>query len=180
MGVGTFGQQMGKAQQAVAHEQRFGQLTEMVQKNPHAFGGITALSPYLGNFVNQLVLEDQLSPQERVVRTQVLTEAAGLLNEIYGAALSAGENVRALGWVPDEKDISSGRVMEKLQAAMAWQRAKAGSYGVGVENAARGTFAQPQPSAPPPASAPAAPGAPGTQQSPIRVERRNQTIKVPY
>jgi len=178
----TLDKQAEGAQKALAGVGRMEYLMQRVKQNPRAFGGLTSLAQYTGNWAGSRITAAQLSPQEQQVRGEVLREAAQVVNELYGAALSLGEQSRATGFVPDAGDTPD-IVMNKLHAAVNWARMKSQEHGQGILNAAQ---ARNQYGAPPPAAQ--APAGRGTADSPITVRPKRRStdqapqgaVEVPY
>jgi hypothetical protein len=182
MSQASLDKQAEVAQKAISSVNRMEYLVGRVKSNPRAFGGLSSLAPYTGSWAGTRLVAKQLSPQEQQVRGEVLREAASLVNELYGAALSAGEATRAGGFVPDAGDPPDV-VMNKLHAGINWAKMKSQEHGSGVLSAAqaRQSYGQ-QPAAPQ-----QTPGR-GTADSPIRVTprgagaapQRDNAIEVPY
>lgn len=135
MSQATLDKQATAIQTAMASGARSKSLLAQVQANPRAFGGIAALSGLTGQFAGQRILEKNLTPQERQVRGAVLREAAGIINDLYGAALTANEEKRASGFVSNPSDPPE-IIMDKLMAAISWADSKANQYGAQMRGTA--------------------------------------------
>src|SRR5262245_13399651 len=166
----TLDKQATAVQEAMASSRRTSDLLARVRENPRAFGGMASLAPYTGTFAGARITEKNLSPAERAVRNDVLREAAQVVNDLYGAALSAGEEKRASAFVPNPQDPPEV-VMDKLQAAMRWANSKSSMYGTGVRGAAEARMGGT------PAAAPAAPAEPAPTPAPATSGRRTVTVK---
>jgi len=101
----------------------------VVKANPGAFSADKVNSararshvPFIGDQMATAVF----TPEENTVRAQVAQEAAAVINKFYGAALSAGENVRANTFAPGPNDTLE-QLLPKLEAAKAWAMTKRGS-----------------------------------------------------
>lgn len=131
----TFDKNVGEAQKALASASRADALLTMVDKNPEAFGikaqAVSMLPQAVQGRVGAMVLDKDTLTN----RAEILRQAAMEINELYGAALSLGEQARANSFLPN-KDDSPEVLIAKLKAARDWARQNAKSYGVGAQNAA--------------------------------------------
>jgi hypothetical protein len=61
------------------------------------------------------------TPEENTLRAKVARESAMIINELYGAALSAGESTRAATFAPNPEDTID-MLIPKLNAAVDWAK----------------------------------------------------------
>lgn len=132
----TYDKNVQTAQDALGSVKRFDELIEDVKKNPAAFG-------FLSQFVSNLPAFAQgrasslLLPEEAVAaKTNIMRLAAKEVNELYGAALSLGEQARANTFIPNANDDEK-QVVQKLQSAREWADSITKRYGPGALNDAR-------------------------------------------
>lgn len=119
-------------------------LIKQVEGNPGSFGlRGAAVSSLPGGVQGYAAKAVELTPAQMAIRANVLRDAALEINQLYGAALSMGEDARAKTFIPDAKDPPE-TVIIKLKAARDWANAKLGAMPQGVQNAtgARGPSAQ--------------------------------------
>jgi len=137
-----------KRREAEGDIRRVDSIISKVEANKEAFGTVPALasSQWVPNAISSRILDKALTPEQRQARTAVSQEAAQAINNIYGAALSAGEAARADQWAYKATD-SFETTMTKLEQAKAWAAANADKYGGG-----RRATAPAAPAAPPPPS----------------------------
>jgi hypothetical protein len=126
-----------KKREAEGDVRRVDEIIGKVEANKEAFGTVPALasSQWLPNSISSRILDKALTPEQRQARTAVAQEAAQAINEIYGAALSAGESARADQWAYKATD-SFETTMTKLKQARAWAASNADKYGGGRKSAA--------------------------------------------
>ena len=74
---------------------RIDQILEEAAKNKGAFGIVPAAATMLPDIVGSRVLNKVLTDDEQKARVKVQTQAAKVIHDIYGAALSRGEAFRA-------------------------------------------------------------------------------------
>jgi hypothetical protein len=119
-----------KRRDAEGDVRRVDSIIEKVESNKEAFGTVPALasSQWVPNAISSRILDKALTPGQRQARTAVAQEAAQAINDIYGAALSAGEASRADQWAYKATD-SFETTMTKLKQARAWAASNADKYG---------------------------------------------------
>jgi hypothetical protein len=147
----------GTIMEAQAGAQRANNLLEKVKAYPRAFGGIPGLAQYTGPYASARIVLNNLSPEERQVRMQVLQDAAMVIHDLYGSALTAGEERRADTFAVKPTDPPE-IIMDKLQTASAWANNHANTYGAllrGAADARRGAPGQASAPGAPPATRPA-------------------------
>jgi hypothetical protein len=157
---------VGDAKQSVF---RISNMIDSIKAYPRAFGDIPAIASLLPNFVTSRVNEKALTPEERNARSMVQRQAAIEVNELYGAALTMGEERRANSFIPAGTDKFED-TMQKLISARQWAEGTVRRYGDGVSGAVdarTGSSGQ----------APTAPGGPGTAGTPIRAPQQPQIIR---
>ena len=117
-----FNKEAAKAREVVAAVARAEKVKKTAEENKSAFdtakvNKARALSkiPLIG----EQQAAAMFTPEEQTVRAEVARESAAIVNELYGAALSAGEQGRAQGFTPGEND-NLEMLMPKLEAAIAW------------------------------------------------------------
>lgn len=112
-------------------------LVKQVEQNPAAFGlRSAAVSAMPGALQSYAAIAVGLTPEQLRARSTVLRQAAQEINELYGAALSMGEQARANTFLPNASD-EPGMLIAKLMAARDWAKTQLGRYSPGVMNAAR-------------------------------------------
>ena len=146
---GTFDKEVSAAGDLSAVASRADRLVQMVDANPDAFGlrsaAVSALPGAVQGYAAKAV---GLTPQQLEARSTVLRQAAQEINELYGAALSMGEQARANTFLPNPSDPPE-MLMSKLKAARDWAKTQVGRYSPGVVGAAtaRSGGAAPAPAA---------------------------------
>lgn len=132
----TFDKEVGAAGDLSAVAARADKLVQMVESNPAAFGlrsaGVSALPGAVQGYAAKAV---GLTPQQLEARSTVLRQAAQEINDLYGAALSMGEQARAATFLPNPSDPPE-MLISKLKAARDWAKTQMGRYSPGVTNAA--------------------------------------------
>lgn len=102
------------------------ELESVITANPGAFDkkkvNMAAAKSLVPIYGNQLAAET-FSEEENSVRARVAQNAAAIINKLYGAALSAGEDARASTFVPDKADTLE-TLIPKLRAAVDWAESK--------------------------------------------------------
>ena len=131
----TWDKNVQTAQEAGASADRSDKIIKQVEDNPDAFSATAGAITYLPQFLQGRAAKMFLDKDAMKTRTDVLRNAAMEINQLYGAALSVGEQARAATFVPDAKDPPEV-VLQKLQAAREWAKTTAKQYGTGVTNAA--------------------------------------------
>ena len=144
----TFDKNVAEVQKALASGRNADDLIKQVEANPDAFGFTAGAVSMLPEFAKGRVANWALSPDALTTRTNVMKQAAQEINELYGAALSMGEQQRAAGFVPDPKDPPE-LVIQKLKAARDWAQSAVNRHGVGVRSAAEERIGRPAPQAAP-------------------------------
>jgi hypothetical protein len=133
---GTFDKEVSAAGDLSAVASRADRLVQMVDANPDAFGlrsaAVSALPGAVQGYAAKAV---GLTPQQLEARSTVLRQAAQEINELYGAALSMGEQARANTFLPNPSDPPE-MLMSKLKAARDWAKTQLGRYSPGVTDAA--------------------------------------------
>jgi hypothetical protein len=111
-------------------------LVKKIEQNPGAFGlRSAAVSAVPGALQSYAAAAVGLTPQQLEARSTVLRQAAQEINELYGAALSMGEQARANTFLPNPSDTPD-MLISKLKAARDWAKTQLGRYSPGVMNAA--------------------------------------------
>jgi hypothetical protein len=109
----------------------------MVESNPDAFGlrsaAVAAMPGAVQGYAAKAV---GLTPEQLEARSTVLRQAAQEINELYGAALSMGEQARANTFLPNPSDPPE-MLISKLKAARDWAQTQVGRYSSGVQGAAK-------------------------------------------
>jgi len=95
---------------------RIDQIMKEAGDNEKAFGIIPAASNLLPDIVGSRVRDKVLTEDQQKARMKVQTQAAKIIHDVYGAALSRGEAFRANSWAPNPMD-SYETTMTKLKAA---------------------------------------------------------------
>jgi len=133
---GTFDKEVGAAGDLSAVAARADTLVKMVESNPDAFGlrsaAVSALPGAVQGYAAKAV---GLTPQQLEARSTVLRQAAQEINDLYGAALSMGEQARANTFLPNPSDPPE-MLMSKLKAARDWAKTQMNRYSPAVTNAA--------------------------------------------
>ena len=144
MSQAALDKQAQTVQEALSAGNRLRNLDQMVAQNPNAFGGVATLSQLTPQIVASRWQSARLTPEERQVRALVMQEAAQVINDLYGAAVSAGEMGRANTFVPTGLD-NPETVAIKLKAAQSWAASKAAQYGRQVQGTAQARMGGEQP-----------------------------------
>lgn len=140
---GTFDKNVQDAQILNASAARSDAILKQVDANPDAFGIVASGVAKLPQFAQGRVADVVLSPQAMQVRTNVLRQAAQEISDLYGAALSMGEQARANTFIPNSDDPPAV-VIAKLKSARDWAASKASVYGPAVNQQAGARTGQPQ------------------------------------
>jgi muramidase (phage lysozyme) len=139
----TFDKNVQDAQALNASASRSDAILQQVDANPDAFGIVASGVAKLPQFAQGRAADLVLSPQAMQVRTNVLRQAAQEISDLYGAALSMGEQARANTFIPNSDDPPPV-VIAKLKSARDWAASKASVYGAGVNREAGARSGQPQ------------------------------------
>lgn len=151
----TYDKNVQTAQDALGSVGRFNELIEDVKKNPAAFGFLSQVVSNLPAFA-QGRAASLLLPEEAVAaKTNIMRLAAKEINDLYGAALSLGEQARANTFIPNPNDDDK-QVIQKLQSAREWAESISKRYGPGALNDARSRSGLPPAGAPQPGNQPGA------------------------
>jgi hypothetical protein len=124
------------AQAIIAADDRLAAIEAKVKANPKAFGGITSLAALTPQIVQSRVLSKTLTPQEQQVRAEVAREMAAVIHQLYGAALSRGEQQLASSFLITGTEPLEA-LIPKLAAARAYQQGMMNSVGAPFLRAAR-------------------------------------------
>lgn len=124
--AGDFNKELTNAREVAAGITRAQQLKSLVEENKTAFekskvnqARVKGMIPFVGEqAANSVFTQD-----EQKVRATVARDAAQIINELYGAALSAGESGRAQGFTPGESDTLE-MLLPKLDSAVEWAAQK--------------------------------------------------------
>ena len=138
----TYEKEVGGATEALASANRSDAIISMVEKNPEAFGLTANVLSKLPGAMQGRVSAALLDPKTMEVRSNVLRQAAQEINQLYGAALSAGENARASTFIPDATDPPA-LVIQKLKAARDWAHSNATKHGPAITRAAETRIGSP-------------------------------------
>jgi hypothetical protein len=125
-----------KATEALASARRAQVIIEKVESNPEAFSLTSNALSMLPNALQGRATGLLLNEDKLKIRSDVLRQAAMEINDLYGAALSAGESARAATFIPDAKDPPNV-VIDKLKSARDWGYANAKKHGSAIENSAQ-------------------------------------------
>ena len=125
-----------KATEALASARRAQVIIGKVESNPEAFSLTSNALSMLPNALQGRATGLLLNEDTLKIRSDVLRQAAMEINELYGAALSAGESARAATFIPDAKDPPNV-VIDKLKSARDWGYANAKKHGSAIENSAQ-------------------------------------------
>ena len=132
----TFDKEVSAAGDLSAIAARADQLVKKVEDNPNAFGlrsaAVAAVPGAMQGYAAKAV---GLTPAQLEARSTVLRQAAQEINELYGAALSMGEQARANTFLPNPSDPPE-MLISKLKAARDWAKAQTNRYSPAVTNAA--------------------------------------------
>lgn len=133
----TFEKEAGAAADLSAVAARADRLVQQVEENPSAFGlrsaAVAAVPGALQGYAAKAV---GLTPKQLEARSTVLRQAAQEINELYGAALSMGEQARANTFLPNPSDPPE-MLISKLKAARDWAKTQLNRYSPGVVGAAQ-------------------------------------------
>lgn len=114
---------------------RADKLVQAVEANPDAFGLRSAVvSAVPGAMQGYVAKAVGLTPAQLEARSTVLRQAAQEINELYGAALSMGEQNRANTFLPNPSDPPE-MLISKLKAARDWAKTQMGRYSPAVTTA---------------------------------------------
>lgn len=166
--------QAAGVQQIVGTHSTLASLEQMVAANPKAFGGAATLAAISPELLRPRLLS-RLTPEEQKTRQLVVSQAADILHQLYGAAQTMGEYDRAAEFLVTTKD-NAETVMRKLQSGMRWQEMKLRQHNpqlvarVQAVNSGAGAA----PAAPAPAPAPAAPAGAKTGASYLNAVKQGQ------
>lgn len=132
----TFDKEVTAAGDLSAVAARADTLVKAVENNPDAFGlRSAAVSAVPGAMQGYAAKAVGLTPAQLEARSTVLRQAAQEINELYGAALSMGEQARANTFLPNPSDPPE-MLISKLKAARDWAKTQMGRYSPAVTNAA--------------------------------------------
>lgn len=131
----TFDKEVTAAGDLSAIAARADQLVKRVEENPNAFGlrsaAVAAVPGAMQGYAAKAV---GLTPAQLEARSTVLRQAAQEINELYGAALSMGEQNRANTFLPNPSDPPE-MLISKLKAARDWAKTQTTRYSPAVTNA---------------------------------------------
>ena len=113
---------------AMAAPGQIDQIMKEAESNKEAFGIVPAATTMLPNIVGSRLMSKVLTPDQQKARIKVQTQAAKVIHDVYGAALSRNEAFRAEGWAPDPRDDYES-TMRKLQGAKEYAQMLAGENG---------------------------------------------------
>ncbi|CAB4157418.1 hypothetical protein UFOVP686_17 [uncultured Caudovirales phage] len=140
----TYDKDVQAVQAALGSVRRSDAILAQVDQTPEAFGFVAQGVSKLPQFAQGRAAEILLSPEVMKTRTDVLRSAAQEISQLYGAALSLGEQARANTFIPNQDDPPQV-VIQKLKAARDWAHATTQNYGPGVLRDAQGRIAMPNP-----------------------------------
>ncbi|MEK9894822.1 MAG: hypothetical protein VW518_00165 [Burkholderiaceae bacterium] len=136
-------------QDALVNVERADALIKKVEDNPDAFGylagAISALPSAVQGRAGELMLDDETLG----IRADILRQAAMEISDLYGAALSLGEQARADQFIVNKYD-SPTVIIEKLRAARDYVAKSAQKFGPGALGTARQRLSNPAQSSTPP------------------------------
>ena len=133
---GSFDKDVAAVADLAGVSARADKLIEQVESNPTAFGlRSAAVAAVPGSLQGYAAKAVGLTPQQLEARSLVLRQAAQEINELYGAALSMGEQARANTFLPNPADPPE-MLLSKLKAARDWAKTQTSRYGPGVNAAA--------------------------------------------
>ena len=101
---------------AMAAPGQIDQIMKEAESNKEAFGIVPAATTMLPNIVGSRLMSKVLTEDQQKARIKVQTQAAKVIHDVYGAALSRNEAFRAESWAPDPRD-NYETTMRKLQGA---------------------------------------------------------------
>jgi len=113
---------------AVAAPAQIDTIMKEAEANREAFGIVPAATTMLPNIVGSRMMSKVLTPDQQKARIKVQTQAAKVIHDVYGAALSRNEAFRAEGWAPDPRD-DYATTMRKLQGAKEYSQMLASENG---------------------------------------------------
>jgi len=114
MSADKFQTAVGEAQGEAAALARNKRILEQMQSNPEAFSDFMAfMSGTTPHWMTDRIAKQKLSPEQYNLRVKILKDAAEAIHELYGAALTAGEENRA-----QQFSISNMSTPEKIFAAL--------------------------------------------------------------
>jgi hypothetical protein len=123
--------ELGKEKEAGKNLTEIASIEKMVQDNPKAFSlAAGAASTMLPNIVGARVQSKMMTDAERQTRAAVLNKASRVIHELYGAALTRGEDVRAAPWAP-KPDDDVETTLNKLAQAKAYAQQRVGKSAAG-------------------------------------------------
>lgn len=131
----SYEKEVSAATEALASAKRSDDIIQKVEANPEAFGIGASLVSMLPNAVQGRVGNMVLNSETMKTRSDVLRQAAQEINQLYGAALSAGESARAATFIPDAKDPPE-LIIQKLKAARDWAYSNASKHGTAIRQSA--------------------------------------------
>lgn len=133
----TFDKEVGAAGDLSAVAARADKLVQQVEANPGAFGlRSAAVATVPGALQGYAAKGLGLTEEQMAARSTVLRQAAQEINELYGAALSLGEQARANTFLPNAGDPPEV-LISKLKAARDWAKTQLGRYSPGVIGASQ-------------------------------------------
>ena len=114
MSADKFQTAVGEAQGEAAALARNKRILEQMQANPETFSDLMAfISGASPHWMTDRMARRQLTPEQYNLRVKVLRDAAEAIHELYGAALTAGEENRA-----QQFSISNTSTPDKIFAAL--------------------------------------------------------------
>jgi hypothetical protein len=118
---------------ALAHNKR---IIEKIHQHPEAFSDwMAAASGLTPHWMSDRIAKAALTPEQYGIRVKVLKEAAKAIHELYGAALTAGEEQRAYGFLPSNLSTNE-LIISALSTIPEYASKMQQSVGAGVYNAA--------------------------------------------
>lgn len=138
-------------QDALVNVERADALIKKVEANPDAFGLLANSISALPSAVQGRAGEWMLKDETLKTRADILRQAAMEISDLYGAALSLGEQARADQFIVNKYDPPAV-IIEKLRAARDYVAKSAQKFGPGALGTAQQRLSGPTPSSPPPAS----------------------------
>jgi hypothetical protein len=144
----TFEKEVAAAGDLSAVASRADSLVKQIEESPEAFGlrsaAVAAVPGAMQGYAARAV---GLTPQQMQARSTVLRQAAQEINELYGAALSMGEQARANTFLPNPSDPPE-MLISKLKAARDWANSQLGRFSPAVTGASRARSGNPPEAAP--------------------------------
>jgi hypothetical protein len=143
----SYEKEVTNATEALASAKRAEEIIKKVESNPSAFSLTANAVSMLPISMQGRVAGTVLNEETLKTRSDVLRQAAMEINQLYGAALSAGESAKAATFIPDAKDPPNV-VIDKLKSARDWGYANANKHGSAIRQSAesRGGSAASNPS----------------------------------